>query len=149
MKLLSLGLLLSMISFTAFAGRSLEETRDVDLVREVLRRGLTVDGAKLAKLSLGCKGSTLILSVTNESAAASTQEMVHMISGEKECMSNLQVLESKTGDFYETMSLNVCVGATLKTFVLESNLNIEKVSSRYVGVNQCLLLAQELNRHQD
>lgn len=150
MKHLSLVLFLSLISLSSFAaGSSLEKVKDVDLVREVLRRGLSVDAVKIGKLTTSCQGSSLILTVTNESDAVSHQEMVHMNSGQRECEANLEVLGSKLGDFYDAVSLNVCVGSTLRTYVIESNLNIVKMSSKYVGVNQCLLLARELNKHQD
>jgi len=150
MKHLSLVLLFSLISLTSLAASSsLQKAKDVDLIREVLRRGLSVDATKMGKLTTACHGSSLVLTVTNESEAVSQEEMVHMISGERECEANLSALEARLGDFYDRLTLNVCVGSTLRTYVIEANLTILNVSSKYVGTNQCLLLAKELNKHQD
>ena len=149
MKNLNAAILVTLLSFSAFASRPLKEVKDVDLVKEVLRRGLSIDAAKLANLSSTCRGSNLVLSVSNESVAGSNQVLVHMVSGVRECEANLAVLKTKNAEFYESLTVNVCLGSALRTYGVDSNLNIVLLESKYVGLSQCLPLAQELNRHQD
>ena len=149
MKRTLIALFFALVSFSVMAKSPLHEVRDVDLVREVLRRGLIVDATKVAQLSASCRGSSLSLSVQNESLRVMNEELVHMISGVRECEANLDVIQNKMGDFYDTTRINVCVGSTLKTYLIDSNLNIVLMSSKLIGLSQCLSLARELNRHQD
>lgn len=136
---------LLLLSTQAFA-HGLEDATDVELVREVLLRGIEVDESKIGTISAICKGSSLQLTVASESNVTQST-FIHFAGGVNECLKNLNVIQGKIGTFYNKQIISVCSGSSLIDVTIDSSLEFTNSAPLYLGVEKCLRVAALNNAH--